>query len=236
VILIPAAKLKPDDGKGMSRLSIGLDERLNDYLVSCGQAEHPVAAKLRALTAAMPNARMQIAPEQGQFLAFLVRLIGARATLEVGTFCGYSALWVALALPADGRLVACDISEEWTAIGRRHWQEAGVADKIDLRLAPALETLAEMERDGRAGRFDLAFIDADKENYDAYYEHALKLVWAGGMIAFDNMLWHGRVADPTAHDASTDAIRALNAKIAADGRVDKVMVPLGDGMILARKR
>jgi len=220
----------------MSRGSIGLGARLNAYLVQCGDKEHPVAAKLAALTADMPNASMQIAAEQGQFLAFLAKLIGARTALEVGSFCGYSALWVALALPADGELVACDVSEEWTAIGRRHWQEAGVAHKIELRLAPAVETLAALEKEGRAGAFDLAFVDADKDAYDAYYEATLRLVRAGGVIAFDNMLWHGRVANPRARDGVTENIRALNAKIAADERVDKVMVPMGDGLMVVRKR
>jgi len=220
----------------MSRASIGLDDRVNEYLVRSGEPEHPVAAKLRALTAAMPNASLQIAPEQGQFLAFLAKLAGARRAIEVGTFCGYSALWVALALPADGELIACDINEEWTSIGRRHWQEAGVADKIDLRLGPAADTLKVLEEDGQAGRFDFAFIDADKGGDGAYYEHALNLVRPGGVIVFDNMLWRGEVADPKVNDADTNAIRALNAKIAADWRVDKVLVPIGDGMMVVRKR
>ena len=219
----------------MSRETIGLDERLNSYVVECGDTEHPVAARLRALTAEMPNGSMQIAPEQGQFLAFLAKLIGARTALEIGTFCGYSALWTALALPADGTLVACDVSDEWTAIGRRHWREAGVADKIDLRIGPAAGTMKTLERDGWAGRFDFAFIDADKDGYDAYYEGALRLVRSGGLIVFDNMLRRGAVADAKVRNQATRTIRALNAKIAADGRVDKVMVPIGDGMTLTRK-
>ena len=219
----------------MSRETLGLDQRLNDYVVKCGEPEHPVAAKLRALTGRMPMASLQIAPEQGQFLALLAKLVGARNALEVGTFCGYSALWVALALPADGKLVACDISEEWTGIGRRHWQEAGVADKIDLRLGPAADTLEGLEKEGGAGQFDFAFIDADKGGYDDYYERALRLVRSGGVIVLDNMLWSGAVADPKARDAGTKTIRALNAKIAADRRVEKMMVPLGDGMLVARK-
>ncbi len=219
----------------MSRESIGLSKRVNDYMVECGDREHPVAARLRELTASMPMASMQVATEQGQFLAFLAKLIGAREALEVGTFCGYSALWVALALPEDGRLVACDISEEWTSIARGYWREAGVADKIDLRLGPAAETLKTLEAEGAAGRFDLAFIDADKEGYDEYYERGLRLLRPGGVIAFDNMLWSGRVADPKARDSSTRTIRAMNIKMAGDGRVDKIMVPLGDGMMVGRK-
>jgi predicted O-methyltransferase YrrM len=220
----------------MSRTSIGLDERLNEYLVRSGQTEHPVAAKLRLLTAAMPNASMQIAPEQGQLLAMLARLVNARRTLEIGTFTGYSALWVALALPSDGRLIACDVSAEWTAIARRHWEEAGVGGKIELRLGSAADSLKALERDGRTGEFDLAFIDADKDGYDEYYERSLRLLRGGGVIVFDNVLWSGRVADPAVQDADTKALRALNAKIAGDARVDKVMLPVGDGMTIARKK
>jgi predicted O-methyltransferase YrrM len=182
----------------------------------------------------MPNASLQIAPEQGAFLAFLVRLIGARRAIEIGTFCGYSALWVALAMPRDGRLIACDINAEWTAIGRRHWQEAGVADRIELKLAPAAETLADLAR-RQAGPFDFVFIDADKEGYDEYYERSLGLIRPGGAIVFDNVLWRGRVADAADNDDDTRALRALNAKIAADARVDKVMLPLGDGMTAVRR-
>jgi predicted O-methyltransferase YrrM len=219
----------------MTRASIGLNERLNEYLVQAGSREHPVLAKLRKATEAMPNSSMQIAAEQGQLLAMLVKLIGAKRTIEVGTFCGYSALWVALALPPDGKVIACDINAEWTAIGKRHWNEAGVADKIDLRLAPAAETLAELEKAGQSGRFDFVFIDADKSGYDDYYERALRLVRPGGAIVFDNVLWSGRVTDPSVRDADTKALRALNAKIAADARVDKVMLPIGDGMTVVRK-
>jgi predicted O-methyltransferase YrrM len=220
----------------MSRTSIGLDERLNAYVVTCGEAEQPAAARLREKTAAMPMAGMQIAAEQGQFLAFLAKTVGARHALEVGTFTGYSALWVALALPDDGKLVACDVSEEWTAIGRPYWQEAGVADRIDLRLGPAAETLKRLEQDGWRDGFDFAFIDADKGGYDGYYESGLRLVRAGGVMVFDNMLWSGEVADPSVRDASTENIRKLNAKIAADPRVDKVMLPIGDGMLTVRRR
>lgn len=217
----------------MSRGSIGLDDRLNAYVVRNHAPEHPVLAKLRELTGRMPMATMQIAPEQGAFLAFLVRLIGATRTIEIGTFTGYSALAVALALPKDGQVVACDVSEEWTAIGRKHWQEAGVAEKIDLRIAPALETLARLAKEKAS--FDFAFIDAEKTEYDAYYEGCLKLVRPGGLIVFDNMLQDGRVAEPKSRSASTLAIRALNAKLAGDPRVDAVLLPLGDGMTVARR-
>lgn len=220
----------------MSRGSIGLDERLNEYVVENHPAEHPVLTKLRKLTAKMPMASMQIAPEQGHFLAFLVRLIGARNTLEIGTFTGYSALAVALALPKDGRVVACDVSEAWTSIGRAHWREAGVADKIELRLGPAIGTLADLKREGRAGHFDFAFIDADKAEYDAYYEGALPLIRKGGLIAFDNMLWTGKVADRRVKDADTRALRALNKKITRDdNRVEAVLLPIADGMLVARR-
>src|SRR5688572_2532116 len=179
----------------MSRGSIGLDDLLNDYIVQSHAPEHPVLAKLRLLTGKMPTAEMQIAPEQGKFLAFLTRLIGARNALEIGTFTGYSALAVALALPTDWRLIACDVSEEWTRTARHHWAEAGVEEKIELRLAPALDTLALLEREGCAGRIDIAFIDAEKTEYDSYYEHCLRLVTVGGLIIFDNMLQGGRGAD-----------------------------------------
>jgi len=192
--------------------------------------------RLREETASMEQANMQIGPEQGQFMALLVELIGARSVLEVGTFTGYSALAMAVALPENGALVACDVSEEWTAIGRRYWEEAGVAHKIELRLAPALETLDALLAEGRAGTFDFAFIDADKEGYDAYYERALELVRLGGLIALDNTLWEGKVADPAATDVDTEAIRAINAKLALDERVTLSLIPVGDGLTLARKR
>ncbi len=220
----------------MARGSIGLDRKLNDYIVGAHPPEHPVLKRLRDRTATMPMAEMQIAPEQGQLLAFLVRLTGARRTLEIGTFTGYSALAVALALPEDGRIIACDVSEEWTSIARRHWQEAGVADKIALRLAPALETLQALETEGMAGHFDFAFIDARKSEYDGYYEACLKLVRPGGLITFDNMLQGGDVADRSNRGASVKAIRDLNAKIASDDRVDAVLLPVGDGMTLARRQ
>jgi caffeoyl-CoA O-methyltransferase len=219
----------------MSRGSIGLDDRLNRYLADSHRPEHPVLSELRKVTGKMANSVMQVPPEQGHFLAFLVRLIGAKNALEVGTFTGYSALAVALALPRDGHLVACDISEAWTSVGRRHWEKAGVAGKIELRIGPAVETLKALRREGWAGGFDFAFIDADKSEYDQYYELALKLVRKGGLIALDNMLWSGAVANPRIKDGETQALRALNAKIAGDQRVDGVLLPVGDGLMLARR-
>ena len=220
----------------MARRTDHLPEELYTYLLDVSLREPPVLRRLREETASLEQANMQIGPEQGQFMALLVELIGARNALEVGTFTGYSALAVALALPEDGRLVACDVSEEWTAIGRRYWEEAGVAHKIDLRLAPALETLDALLAEGRAGTFDFAFIDADKEGYDAYYERALELTRAGGLVVLDNTLWRGDVADPTISDVDTDAIRAINTKLAGDERVTLSLLPVGDGLTLARKR
>ena len=179
---------------------------------------------------------MQIAPEQGQFMALLVQMMGAKKTLEVGVFTGYSSLCIALALPADGKVIACDVSEEYTAIARRYWQQAGVADKIDLRLAPALETLDRLLADSQAQTFDFAFIDADKQNNDAYYERCLQLVRPGGLIAIDNVLSSGRVADPLVQDQSIQAIRAFNEKLHHDERVTLSLVPIADGVTLALKR
>lgn len=193
------------------------------------------AQALRAETAGLPQAGMQIGPDQAAFLALLVRAIGARRCIEVGTFTGMSALAVASALPADGKLVCCDISAEWTSIGRRFWREAGVDGRIDLRLAPALDTLRALKKEG-AGNYDFAFIDADKAGYDAYYEACLQLLRQGGLIALDNMLWSGSVADPAKTDADTVALRALNAKIHSDERVDASLLTLGDGVMLVRKR
>jgi caffeoyl-CoA O-methyltransferase len=220
----------------MSNRTIQMTDRLYDYMLSVTSREHPVLAELRAETARMPRAGMQIAPEQGQFMAMLVTLLGARRTLEVGVFTGYSSLAVALALPSDGRVVALDISEEWTSVGRRYWQAAGVADKVDLRVGPAAESLRALVAEGCTGEFDFAFIDADKERYDTYYELALQLVRPGGLIAIDNVLWGGSVADPADQDADTRALRALNEKLHGDTRIDLAMVPIGDGLTLARKR
>jgi caffeoyl-CoA O-methyltransferase len=220
----------------MSNRPTELTEPLHDYLLKVSVREHPVLKKLRAETAKMPRANLQISPEQGQVMALLVELTGAKKTFEVGTFTGYSALAVALALPARGKVIACDISEEWTAIARRYWKAAGVAKKIDLRLAPALDTLDALLKDGEAGTFDFGFIDADKPNYDNYYERGLKLLRKGGLLAIDNVLWGGSVIDPADRDLSTRCLRALNAKIRKDERVSIAMLPIGDGLTLARKR
>jgi caffeoyl-CoA O-methyltransferase len=200
--------------------------------------ESPALRALREETARMPNAIMQLGVDPAALLAWLVRLTGARRTLEVGTFTGYSALAVAQALPPDGRIVACDVSEEWTAVARAHWARAGVADKIDLRNAPAVQTLDARLAPGEAGRFDLAFVDADKASYDAYYERGLQLVRPGGLLVFDNMLWSGRVAAAAAGEAdpTTVALDALNQKARRDPRVDACLLTVGDGLLLARRR
>ncbi len=220
----------------MNSRTIELTDRVYKYLLDHSLREAPVLARLRAETATMEWARMQIGPEQGQFMAFLVELIGGRRTLEVGTFTGYSALAVALALPSDGKVIACDISEEFTSVGRRYWAEAGVTGKIDLRLGPAVDTLDALLSEGAASSFDFAFIDADKTNYGHYYERCLSLLRPGGLIAVDNVLWSGSVADPSNDDEDTRAIRALNEKIHGDTRVNISLVPIGDGLMLARKR
>ena len=220
----------------MSNKTLGLDDRLQNYFLSISGRESDILRSLREETAAHPLSQMQIAPEQGQFMALLVQLLGATKTLEIGVFTGYSSLAVALALPPQGKIVACDISEDYTAMARSYWQRAGVADKIDLRIAPALETLDRLLESGEAGTFDFAFIDADKQNYDNYYERALQLVRVGGLIAIDNVLWGGQVADPMVDDANTEAIRALNAKLVQDERVSLSVVPIADGLTLALKR
>jgi caffeoyl-CoA O-methyltransferase len=220
----------------MSKRTIGLDEQLYSYLLSVSLREPEILRKLRQETANHPSGTMQISPEQGQFMKLLIQLIGAKKTLEVGVFTGYSSLSVALALPADGKIIACDVSEEFTTIARRYWQEAGVTDKIDLRLAPALETLDNLLASGQAETFDFAFIDADKDNYDRYYERSLQLIRPGGLIAIDNVLWSGRVADSQIQDESTQAIRALNQKLRDDERVTLSLIPIGDGLTLALKR
>ncbi len=220
----------------MSNRSLGLDERLYDYLLGASLREPDILRRLREETAGMPLAVMQIAPEQGQFMALLVELTGARRTLELGVFTGYSSLVVALALPADGHITACDVSEEFTAVARRYWAEAGVADKIDLRLAPALETLDKLLADGQAGTYDFAFIDALKTEYADYFERVIELLRPGGLAAIDNVLWDGRVADPDDNDEDTVAIRAFNEALLADQRVSLSLLPLADGLTLARKR
>ncbi len=220
----------------MSARPTYLTDGLYDYLLASSLREPTVLRRLREETAALPQAGMQIAPEQGQFMALLIELIGARRTLEIGTFTGYSALVVALALPVEGRVITCDVSQAFTAIARRYWAEAGVADKIELRLAPAVETLDGLLAGGAAGGFDFMFIDADKETYDTYYERGLELLRPGGLIAVDNVLWSGAVTDDARQDEETRAIRALNAKVLRDQRVAISLVPIGDGLMLARKR
>lgn len=220
----------------MSNRSISLTDSLYEYLLSVSLREPRLLLELREETAAMPNASMQIAPEQGQFMALLARLTGARRCLEVGVFTGYSSLAVALALPEDGRIVACDVNEQWTAIARAYWQAAGVEHKIELRIAPALETLDRMIEAGRADSFDLAFIDADKVNYLGYYERALTLLRPGGLVVVDNTLWSGRVIDPEVSDENTVALRHFNEVLHRDERVDLSLIPVGDGLTLARKK
>lgn len=219
----------------MTNKTIDLSDSLYDYLLSVSLREPEVLRRLRGETAKHPMANMQIAPEQGQFMALLVSLVGARKALEVGVFTGYSSLCVALALPPGGRLVACDISEEWTAIGRRYWAEAGVGDKITLELAPAIDTMDALLAGGAHETFDFVFIDADKENYHAYYERALALLRRGGLIVVDNVLWSGKVADRSEHDAATLAIRDFNSRVHADPRIYLSILPVADGLTLALK-
>jgi caffeoyl-CoA O-methyltransferase len=223
----------------MSNKYLTMNDGLYAYLQGVSLREPELLRRLRAETAALPQAGMQIAPEQGQFMALLVRMLGVRKILEVGVFTGYSSTVMALALPEDGELTACDVSEEWTRLARRTWEEAGVAGRIDLRLGPALTTLDALLAEGREGSYDLAFIDADKENYVGYYERSLRLLRQGGLILVDNALWGGKVAkvaDVSVTDVDTQAIRVLNAKIHADDRVEMSLLPLADGLTLAWKR
>jgi predicted O-methyltransferase YrrM len=219
----------------MSR-QFAFDKRSYQYLLDVSVREPEAARRLREETQKHPHAQMQIGPDQGQFMQLLVQLLRARKTIEVGVFTGYSALWVALGLPEDGQIIACDVSEEYTSVARRYWKEAGVDKKIDLRLRPALETLDELVGSGQSGTFDFAFIDADKTNYENYYERALKLIRTAGLIAVDNTIWSGRVADPAEQDADTVAIRNFNQKLYGDERVTLVMLTVGDGLTLALKR
>ena len=219
----------------MTRRSLTIDDRLHDYLVAHTAPEHPAQLALRQATASHPHAGMQIGPEQGQFLQFLIRLIGARRAIEVGVFTGYSALSVALALPEDGKLLACDVSDEFTRVGRPYWEQAGVTRRIELVLGPARETLDDRIAAGEAGAYDFAFIDADKSGYDDYVERCLVLLRRGGLIAIDNVLWGGAVARP-AKDDDTRALQALNDKLRTDPRLDIAMLPIGDGVTLARIR
>lgn len=220
----------------MSPRTLHLDERVADYLRTVGGREHAVLARLRAETAPLPRSGMQLSAEQGQLLALLVELIGARRCIEVGTFTGYSALSIALALPDDGHADALDISEEYMAKARGYWKAAGQERKITGHVAPALDTLKRFLAEGRGGTYDFAFIDADKTSYDAYYEHMLQLVRPGGLVAIDNVLWSGRVCDPSDMSPDTQALRALNAKIKNDNRVDTVLLPITDGIFMCRKR
>lgn len=220
----------------MSRRTIPLTDTLHEYLLSVSLRESAALRALRDETAADPSANMQIAPEQGQFMALLVQLMGARRCLEIGVFTGYSSLVTALALPDDGRIIACDVSEDWTRIGREHWAKAGVTHKIDLRLAPALETLDALIASGLTGSFDFCFIDADKTNYRGYYQRALQLLRVGGLIAIDNTLWSGKVAEPDNTEPDTVALRELNAFLKTDQRVKLSLLPIGDGLTLALKK
>jgi caffeoyl-CoA O-methyltransferase len=221
----------------MSRRTLTIDDALHAYVIEHGVREHPELAALRAATASHPRAGMQISPEQGQLLQLLVRTTGARHTIEIGVFTGYSALAVALALPADGRILACDISDEYTRVARPYWQRAGVDHKIELVLEPAIKTLDARLAAGHAGRYDFAFIDADKASYAGYFERCLQLVRTGGLIAIDNVLWSGRVARPAEPgDDDTRALQQLNRALHDDARIDLAMLPIGDGMTVARKR
>ena len=220
----------------MSNTSAFVQEDIHNYILSVTLREPELLQRLREETASHPMSRMQIAPEQGQFMALLVQMLGAKKTLEIGVFTGYSSLSVALALPPDGKIVACDVSEDWTNVARRYWKEAGVEHKIDLHLAPAVETLSQLLADGEAGTFDFAFLDADKDNYDTYYELLLPLLRPGGTIAIDNVLWSGRVIDSEVNDADTVALKELNQKLHHDERISLSMLPIADGLTLAVKR
>jgi caffeoyl-CoA O-methyltransferase len=215
---------------------LGSIEQVTRFIDERMSRETPVQQALRAETRKLPGSGMMSRPESDAMLQLLIKLTGAKRVIEVGTFTGSGSLAMALALPEDGRIVACDVNAEWAAIGRKYWQQAGVAHKIDLRLAPASDTIAALLKDGAAGTFDMAFVDADKPGYDAYYEGCLKLLRRGGLMVLDNMLWSGRVADPDLHDEDTDALRALNLKIRDDARVDFCLLSADDGILLARKR
>ena len=220
----------------MSNATLQLSPSLYEYLLTQSLREAPILRQLRDETAELPQSNMQIAPEQGQFMAMLIRLLGARKALEVGVFTGYSSLAVAMALPNNGKLIACDNNELWTATAQRYWALAGVADRVELRLGPALKSLDRLIAEGQTGSFDFAFIDADKEAYLNYYERCMALVRPSGLIAIDNVLWNGRVADPGNSEPDTLALHAFNQFLAADDRIDISMVPIGDGLTLARKR
>lgn len=220
----------------MANRTLSIDDRIYDYLLSVSVQEPALLTQLREETAREPLANMQIAPEQGQFMALLVELLGVRRAIEIGTFTGYSALCIAMSMPEDGQLICCDNSEQWSAVARRYFAEAGVAERIDQRVAPALATLDDLLEQGQAGTFDFAFIDADKGNYQNYYERCLRLMRPGGLIAVDNTLWDGSVADPENQESDTVAIRRFNEKRYQDKRISLSLVPIGDGLTLARKR
>src|SRR5262245_64315918 len=220
----------------MSATTLAVTDAIRDYLLAVTVRESPLLARLREETQRLPSGGMQISPEQGRFMAFLTELTGAKRYLEVGVFTGYSSLSVALAMPADGRVVACDRSDEWTQVARRYWREAGVEEKIELRLGFALETLDGLLASGARGTFDFVFIDADKESALEYYERGLELLRKGGLFAFDNALWAGRVADQKNNEPSTLGVRALNQRASNDPRVSATLVPIGDGLLLATKR
>lgn len=219
----------------MSNRIIQMTDKLYDYLLEVSLRESKVLAELRKETSKLPMSQMQIAPEQGQFMALLVKLISAKKTLDIGTFTGYSALVVAAALPENGKVITCDIREEWTGIAQKFWDKAGLRQKIDLQLAPALDTLEKLIANKESNTFDFAFVDADKNNYPEYYEKSLQLLRPGGLMAIDNVLQDGRVADPDCKDKITETIRQLNKKIHADKRVDISMIPIADGLTLVRK-
>lgn len=220
----------------MSTRTLGMSEDVWRYVLDVTVHEPPLLARLREETQKLSDSSMQISPEQGRFLGFLVELLGVKRYLEVGVFTGYSSLSVALALPPNGSIVACDVSDEWTRVARRYWDEAGVAGRIELKLGPGVASLGALLEGGARGSFDLAFFDADKESSIEYYERGLELVRQGGVLAFDNALWGGKVANPAECAPSTEALRALNAKVCADPRVSATLVPIGDGLLLARKR
>jgi predicted O-methyltransferase YrrM len=220
----------------VSNRTLSIDDALYAYLAASSLREPLVMRRLREVTASLDEATMQISPEQAQFMALLARLIDARLYLEIGVFTGYSSLAVALALPEDGRVIACDINPQWTRIAQRYWQEAGVAHKVELRLAPAADSLRALEAEGWGGQVDMVFIDADKGGYLGYYEQALQLLRRGGLLLADNTLWGGAVADPADQSEDTQAIRRFNAALHADERIDVSMLPVGDGLTLARKR
>lgn len=220
----------------MSRESLGLSDNVLQYLRAHSVREHPTQVQLREYTASMEKAAMQISPEQGEFMRFMIGVTGARHCLEIGVFTGYSALTVALALPEDGTITAFDVSHEWTNIGRPYWEKAGVASKIELHIEPAVHGLQRLVDNGKSGTYDFAFIDADKVNYLKYYDHCVELLSPGGLILIDNVLWSGAVADPAVNDPDTVAIRELNSFVYNDDRTDSCMIPVGDGLMLCRKQ